>query len=1040
MRKARLLQTTIFLKSLSTLSAHKDLRKEKGAGDSGATYKRRDRPSKQDNFNRSIARAGNQEHSQVSQMDAEDVEENGGAEELVDSIVHDLEQENVENVVDQVAIEREEQGADTQRTQEDDQSEEVVVEKHDQVTKGQRDDEVIEGQHDEEEGQHDDEVTAGQDDEEEGQHDDEVTEGQHDDEVTEGQQDDEVTEGQNISNLAGGRRNKLEVFGKILEISTPQAFLERIRVTFSGPPPRIPLCRLLSSEAIRKVIPSTERSLTRSFIKMGGYLESKGAFTVSIIDLEGEETPITQERIDSWDDCWKTINERFERSLDLETEWGPYLKGKMVHDLDGNNRLHAWMECIRQGFENDLSRHCSVVYHFLQFAKTDVGELMFSLARLNKLFQLRRLGEADKTTLLDGLSIKDRAWVEKEMQDEMEQKIEELAKGMDETGRAKVIKKMEIPCRGKTSKYARIADPANGEKFWCATLSLPWHEPSAHIATEEKLNMIGNACITDVDKAHILKLLDSSQVSIRSLECLPNDKAKVRDWLHMYCFWLQVNQYGLGLLLDIQNAYRVRLPLEHRFSNFVMLCRRKYFNRAFRVVEGGIKSTNAMNEQPGLHNATRRAVYRWLLKEIAQHMLDEMPPLASVWTYADNPTFMYSDVKLGRSLSTIEKAKCPWWLDMVKNHVPDEELELFQQHKVALQLTTTTNSVLEEETTATSQVVASTASASFRKTLPINLGREVVHRALQANKAIEDGKMQGQHQSASSSGELRENDDIINETLEPTGTIYVFNISVEELVHIIEYPQQAEQMGLEVLEAFNVVCSQGTVKGTQLDLCIDLIFADFPSNVAVKGCFCNKVPFWNKIVDNLYDTTFQLADSCLSDRGFFVCLYTMEEGVKVEQAGKQKGFKIYHRQVVRCTPPIGKRLGPIVTQVNCLILSAFVRCSTTCVYRIHHDQLPELKLGGDLQFGQDFIFDIVPEADLVKRKGKPWRGGYQRGQKLVKYIIALFSRPQDVVLDIFAGTGTLGLAAGFMDRHVIMLERDERIYDRLLKPFGVKMD
>ncbi|KAI5062032.1 hypothetical protein GOP47_0022571 [Adiantum capillus-veneris] len=103
-------------------------------------------------------------------------------------------------------------------------------------------------------------------------------------------------------------------------------------------------------------------------------------------------------------------------------------------------------------------------------------------------------------------------------------------------------------------------------------------------------------------------------------------------------------------------------------------------------------------------------------------------------------------------------------------------------------------------------------------------------------------------------------------------------------------------------------------------------------------------------------------------------------------------------------------------------------------------QLPELKLGGDLQFGQDLIFDIVPKADLVKRKGKPWRGGCQRGQKLVKYIIALFSRPQDVVLDIFAGTGTLGLAVGFMDRHVIMFERDERIYDRLLKPFGVKMD
>ncbi|MCO5607402.1 hypothetical protein L7F22_061598 [Adiantum nelumboides] len=235
--------------------------------------------------------AGTQQYSQVSQKDGEDAKDGGGTEELVDSIIHDLEQENLEKAVDQVAIEREDQGADTQRTLQDDQNEEVVVEQHDEVTEGQHDDEVTEGQHDEDEGQYDDEVTKGQ-------------------------QDDEETKGHNVSNLSGGRRNKLEVFGKILETSTPQAFLERIRVTFSRPPPRIPLCRLVPSEAIRKL------------------------------------------------------------------------------------------------------------------AKTNVGELMFSLARLNKmndyayvpttfgdrLFQLRRLGKADKTTLLDGLAIEDRAWVEKEMQ------------------------------------------------------------------------------------------------------------------------------------------------------------------------------------------------------------------------------------------------------------------------------------------------------------------------------------------------------------------------------------------------------------------------------------------------------------------------------------------------------------------------------------------------------------------------------------------------------------------------------------------------
>ena len=81
----------------------------------------------------------------------------------------------------------------------------------------------------------------------------------------------------------------------------------------------------------------------------------------------------------------------------------------------------------------------------------------------------------------------------------------------------------------------------------------------------------------------------------------------------------------------------------------------------------------------------------------------------------------------------------------------------------------------------------------------------------------------------------------------------------------------------------------------------------------------------------------------------------------------------------------------------------------------------------------------VPSDDLVKRKGKPWRGGCQRGQRLCKYIVSVFSRPGDTVLDMFAGTGTLGLVAAFMDRNVIMLDKDERIYDHLLEPYSAKV-
>ena len=81
----------------------------------------------------------------------------------------------------------------------------------------------------------------------------------------------------------------------------------------------------------------------------------------------------------------------------------------------------------------------------------------------------------------------------------------------------------------------------------------------------------------------------------------------------------------------------------------------------------------------------------------------------------------------------------------------------------------------------------------------------------------------------------------------------------------------------------------------------------------------------------------------------------------------------------------------------------------------------------------------VPAEDLVKRKGRPWRGGCQRGQRLSKYIVSVFSRPGDTILDLFAGTGTLGLVAAFMDRNVIMLDKDERIYERMLEPYSAKV-
>ncbi|KAI5060842.1 hypothetical protein GOP47_0023347 [Adiantum capillus-veneris] len=71
---------------------------------------------------------------------------------------------------------------------------------------------------------------------------------------------------------------------------------------------------------------------------MGGYIPSKGYFTVNIYDLEGEQTLLIDAMHDSWDDGWKELNQRYEEELLQSEEWGPYLIGRMLHILDGNNR------------------------------------------------------------------------------------------------------------------------------------------------------------------------------------------------------------------------------------------------------------------------------------------------------------------------------------------------------------------------------------------------------------------------------------------------------------------------------------------------------------------------------------------------------------------------------------------------------------------------------------------------------------------------------------------------------------------------------
>jgi len=59
----------------------------------------------------------------------------------------------------------------------------------------------------------------------------------------------------------------------------------------------------------------------------------------------------------------------------------------------------------------------------------------------------------------------------------------------------------------------------------------------------------------------------------------------------------------------------------------------------------------------------------------------------------------------------------------------------------------------------------------------------------------------------------------------------------------------------------------------------------------------------------------------------------------------------------------------------------------------------------------------------------------QKPEEVLKYLVALCSRPGDTVLDTFAGSGSTGIAADALDRNAILIERDTKMFAKMDQRF-----
>lgn len=107
-------------------------------------------------------------------------------------------------------------------------------------------------------------------------------------------------------------------------------------------------------------------------------------------------------------------------------------------------------------------------------------------------------------------------------------------------------------------------------------------------------------------------------------------------------------------------------------------------------------------------------------------------------------------------------------------------------------------------------------------------------------------------------------------------------------------------------------------------------------------------------------------------------------------------------------------------QVHCLTLSAYHR-------EFYASSIPNFWAVRFQRQLSDIFQDRAQESEWVRHEGRPIRGASQRSCKLWDFLLRVFSKPGDVVVDLMSGTGTFLKIAALSGRIGIGIDNDENL-------------
>ncbi|MGH6871056.1 MAG: site-specific DNA-methyltransferase [Rhizomicrobium sp.] len=223
--------------------------------------------------------------------------------------------------------------------------------------------------------------------------------------------------------------------------------------------------------------------------------------------------------------------------------------------------------------------------------------------------------------------------------------------------------------------------------------------------------------------------------------------------------------------------------------------------------------------------------------------------------------------------------------------------------------------------------------------------------------------------------------------------------------------------------------------------CADLVFADPPYNLQLEGTLHRPDNSRVDAVDDSWDRFASFADydrftrdwltaarRVLKDNGALWVIGSYHNIFRVGAILQDLGFWILNDVVWRKTNPMPNFRGKRFTNAHETMIWASK--DKEARYTFNYEAMKALN--DELQMRSDWTLPLCTGAERLKDANGEKAHSTQKPEALLHRVVVSSSKPGDVILDPFFGSGTTGAVARRLGRHFIGLERDPK-YARLAR-------